>query len=219
MSKNHVFGHEVMSKPRIIEDREIELEGQDIHEFLASDIENWIQENRAVHTDKSEGDFKKYLADKLDISTRQLDRYLVGATEISIKKAILLCNEIGLKGIFEYANYQLGLNTCELPSIPVSECNNYDAAEELIKNVKAFSEQAVILAKSLNEKPSHEMLQKIKNAALAAIKQILKCERFYAEMLKQKALAEVKKREETRQKRIQKAREVLERAGQGALFK
>lgn len=208
-----------MSNPKIIQEKELELADQDLHEFLARDVERWISENKAAYGNKvSKEMLYSYLAEKLEITPRQLKRYLDGATEISIKKAIALCKEIGLKGMFEYANYQLGLDTCETPSIHPSECDTYDAAEELIKNVKAFSNQAVVLSNSLNEKPSMGMLQKIRVASMEARKQILACERLYYEMLKQKALSEHRQREDQRVKRVEKSREALRRAGQQGLF-
>jgi len=208
-----------MSKPKIIEEKALDLEGQDIHEFLRKDVERWIAENKAALENRvSKEMLYSHLAEKLEITPRQLKRYLDGATEISVKKAVALCKEIGLMGIFEYANYELGLDTCETPSIPASECDTYDAADELIKNVKAFSNQAVVLSNSLNEKPSMAMLQKIRAASMAARRQILACERLYHEMLKQRALAEHRKSEEQRQKRIQKSRDALKRAGQQGLF-
>lgn len=209
----------LMSKPRIIEEKALELEGQDLHEFLRRDVERWIAENKAALGNRASKEMLySHLAEKLEITPRQLKRYLDGATEISVKKAVALCKEIGLMGIFEYANYELGLDTCETPSIPAAECDTYDAADELVKNVKAFSNQAVVLASSLNEKPSMGMLQKIRAVSIEARRQILACERLYYEMLKQKALAEHRTAVEQRQKRIQKSREALRRAGQQGLF-
>src|SRR3990172_6680195 len=208
-----------MSKPKIIEEKALDLEGQDIHEFLRKDVERWIAENKAALENRvSKEMLYSHLAEKLEITPRQLKRYLDGATEISVKKAVALCKEIGLMGIFEYANYELGLDTCETPSIAASECDTYDAADELIKNVKEFSNQAVVLSNSLNEKPSMAMLQKIRAASMAAGRQSLGCERLSHEMLKQRALAEHRKSEEQRQKRIQKSRDALKRAGQQGLF-
>lgn len=208
-----------MSNPKIVEMKELELEGQDLHEFLRRDVERWIAENKAALGNKvSKEMLYSHLAEKIEITPRQLKRYLDGATEISVKKALALCKEIGLMGIFEYANFELGLDTCKTPSIPASECDTYDAADELIKNVKAFSNQAVVLANSLNEKPSMGMLQKIRAASMEARRQILACERLYHEMLKQKALAEYRKSEEQRQKRVRKSRDALRRAGQQGLF-
>jgi len=208
-----------MSKTRIIEEKELEFEGQDLHEFLRRDIERWIAENRAAHEGKvSKESLYAHLAEKLDVTPRQLKRYMDGATEISVRKAVAVCREIGLTGIFEYANYELGLDTCELPALPVDECDNYDAADELVKNVRAFSDQAKVLADSLNEKPSLGMFQKIRDASLEARKQALKCERLYYEMLKQKALADYRKKEDARMKRLEKARAALKKAGQKGLF-
>jgi transcriptional regulator with XRE-family HTH domain len=220
MSKNSDFGHEAMSKhPRLIDEREVEFEGQDLHEFLSRDVNRWIGENIAAHGDKvSREALYERLADKIGVTSRQIRRYLDGATEVSVRKAINICKELGLKGIFEFANYELGLDTCEVPVIPASECDDYDAAEVLVKNIKAFSHQAVILSKSLNAKPSTVMLQKIRNAGLEARKRILQCERLYQEMLKQRALADYHRKTDTRNKRIKKAREALKKAGQGGLF-
>lgn len=208
-----------MSDPRIIEEKEIELEGQDLHEYLARDIERWIAGNKAAYGGKfSKEALYMLLAEKLEITPRQLKRYMDGSTEISVKKAIALCKETGLKGIFEYANSRIGLDACDAPFIPPAECDSYDAAEELVKNVKAFSEQAVVLARSLNEKPSLGMLQKIRVVSLEARKQALRCERLYYTMLKQKALAECRQKEAARGRRLAKNRRALEKAGQRGLF-
>ena len=38
-----------MSKPKIIEEKALELEGQDLHEFLRRDVERWIAENKGKY--------------------------------------------------------------------------------------------------------------------------------------------------------------------------
>lgn len=208
-----------MSRPRIVEEKAIEIGAQDLHEYLSRDVERWIEENKAAHGARvSKESLYLHLAEKLDITPRQLKRYMDGATEISLKKAVGLCNEIGLKGVFEAANYEVGLEACELPALPTSECDNYDAAEELVKSVKAFSEQAVVLAKSMNEKASVATLQKIRATSQAARKQILKCERLYHEMLNQKAIAEHQRAEDARKKRVSKKADEMRRVGQKGLF-
>jgi len=209
-----------MSKnPNLIELKELEVEGQEPYDFLRRDVKLWIEENQAAQVNQVSKDMLyTHLSEKIDITPRQLRRYLDGATEISVKKAIALCKEIGLKGIFEFANYQLGLDTCDIPTIPFNEQDNYDAAEELINNVNAFSKQAGVLAKSMNEKPSVGMLHKIRVASMEARKQILQCERLYDAMLRQRCLSEYRKAADAKKKRAQKKQEELNKAGQGGLF-
>lgn len=214
------FGHQPMSKSlKIISDSEIEFEEPDLHEYLRRDIEAWIEANQHVHGERvSKEKLYLMLAEKLNISPRQLKRYMEGATEVSIKKALEISKIIGLKGIFTYANHLLGLDTCDMAEISVEDCDKYDAAEELIKNVKTFSEQAVALAESMSKKPTMATLKALREVSLGARSQMLKCLRVYEDMFYRKAKAELAKKNEERNLRIDRARKNLEKAGQERLF-
>ncbi|MCK5236457.1 MAG: hypothetical protein KAR06_05660, partial [Deltaproteobacteria bacterium] len=95
---------------------------------------------------------------------------------------------------------------------------NCDLADELTKSIKSFSKQTIILAKSLNEKPSLANLNKIRKFSMTARNNILRCESIYSGLLKLKGIADNDRREKTRITRAEKKRLADKESGQCNFF-
>lgn len=180
------------------------------HEIIEDVIDSWMLERRLADR-KDKRSLWAELADALGVSDRQVKRYFTGDTPLPIDKIIPFCNHVKSTALTTY------LVECVDPP-QIQDMDSLDFVEELIKNIDAFSIQARIAARALNNTPSVKDLRELRAAGRRLRDQLRQFEGLYYQTLIEH---EGTQRRMAREKSVKKAariRQILEDQGQTSLF-
>lgn len=132
-------------------------DGETLADVVAEEVHGFIARANAGRVERGlprakRSAIKDRLAEELGVCRKQVERYMTGENDMTLRQALRLCDVTASTGLVEYMAYRVGLVAVEVPS--PDDVAADDVALALARAVKEVGEAVAAAADAIDAKPS-----------------------------------------------------------------